>query len=167
MGNLLAMITRTGVFKLIALNLDYKDEFVTLIEYQIENGESISSVQLFPEEERLIVTKPKNYLKLGDPDKNKLSTPEYLKWKEEMLKKNEQNYRSNYNSFEPGTLEKSTIEVINFSGELKIEAVMRMNVECEDKTVDFFNSIFDKKHQFGLFNNGSRFYIANCMDLIK
>lgn len=38
MGNLLAMITRTGVFKLIALNLDYKDEFVTLIEYQIENG---------------------------------------------------------------------------------------------------------------------------------
>jgi hypothetical protein len=115
----------------------------------------------------LIVTKSKNFLKLGDPDKSKLSKEEYIKWKEEMLKKNEQNYRSNYNSFEPGTLEKASIEIINFSGELKIETVMRMSLVCEDKTADFNNSVFDKKHQFGLFNQGTRFYIANCVGLIK
>lgn len=38
MGNLLALITSTGVFKLISVNFEVKDEYILLIEYQISNG---------------------------------------------------------------------------------------------------------------------------------
>jgi hypothetical protein len=48
MGNLLALVTRKGVFKLIAVNFELKDEFITLIEFPIAGGEAISSVQLYP-----------------------------------------------------------------------------------------------------------------------
>jgi hypothetical protein len=47
-GNLLAMVSRTGLFRIISINFEMRDEFLNLIEYQIEKGESISSVQFFP-----------------------------------------------------------------------------------------------------------------------
>ena len=49
MGNLMAIVTTQGLFKLIALNFELKDEFIVLIEYPIPNGEAISSIQLHPE----------------------------------------------------------------------------------------------------------------------
>lgn len=38
MHNHIAFVTKTGVFKLIAINFDMKDEFVLLIEHSIANG---------------------------------------------------------------------------------------------------------------------------------
>lgn len=49
MGNLLATISSKGLFKLIALNFEIRDEYITVIEYQIEDGASISNAQLIPE----------------------------------------------------------------------------------------------------------------------
>ncbi len=49
MGNLLATISAKGLFKLIALNFEIRDEYITIIEYQIEDGASISYEQLIPE----------------------------------------------------------------------------------------------------------------------
>jgi len=49
MGNLLATISSKGLFKLIALNFEIRDEYITIIEYQIEDGASISNAQLIPE----------------------------------------------------------------------------------------------------------------------
>lgn len=44
MGNLLALVSRKGLFRIIAVNFEMKDEFIILLEHQIERGESISSV---------------------------------------------------------------------------------------------------------------------------
>lgn len=37
-GNLLVIITRTGLLRIIAINFTIRDEFIVLIEYQIEKG---------------------------------------------------------------------------------------------------------------------------------
>lgn len=63
MGNLLALITRTGVFKLVSVNFEVRDEYILLIEYQISNGEAITGIQLFPEEETLIVFKGHSFIR--------------------------------------------------------------------------------------------------------
>lgn len=43
-GNLLAIVSRTGLFRLIAVNFKLRDEFLILLEYQIEDGEAISTI---------------------------------------------------------------------------------------------------------------------------
>lgn len=46
MGDLIALVTAEGVFKIIALNVDEKEEYVVILEYKIKNGKTIKDVKL-------------------------------------------------------------------------------------------------------------------------
>ncbi len=38
MGNLVALVTTKGLFKIIAVNFEVRDEYILLLQYQIPNG---------------------------------------------------------------------------------------------------------------------------------
>ncbi len=61
MGHFLALVTRTGQFRLVVPNFDFIDDHLLLLEYQFDNGEAITAVKLFPEDESVMVAKGKNY----------------------------------------------------------------------------------------------------------
>ena len=48
MGDLIALITIRGTFKIIAVDYEQKEEFLVLIEHDIIEGEGICNAQIFP-----------------------------------------------------------------------------------------------------------------------
>ncbi len=101
-GNLLVIITRTGLLRIIAINFTIRDEFIVLIEYQIEKGQSISSVKLFPDYETLVVTKCKDYKTLACEGQRQ-SEQSIIKFKKDLLKMNDYNSKMNVNSYIPAS----------------------------------------------------------------
>jgi WD40 repeat protein len=123
MGNLLALITETGIFKLIAINFDFKDEYMLLIEYPIPEGEAITTVQFFPDEETLVVFKGRSYLRLKEPQDMSELTDEQIRIQERMLASDSNYYKTNFNGLERRSCEDNCMEILTFGSELRVESV--------------------------------------------
>lgn len=61
LGDFIALVTPKGLFKIVALNVEEKEEFAILLSYQISKGDTIKDIKLFPKEECLVVVKQEGY----------------------------------------------------------------------------------------------------------
>jgi hypothetical protein len=142
-GNLLAIITSKGCFRLLSLNLELRDEFIVLIEYTIPNGEAITSAQLLPTKETLVVFKGASYIedKVVEVDPavfqppvqpNRLSVEE-LTFKENMMTSDNNLFRFNYNGLTKKENVDNSVEFIKFGNLLKVEAIDNYTIKTTSK----------------------------------